>query len=438
MVDTSSLLRFGGAYTNGKYSSTSDTKPKTFKAMSLMATGIITEDYMPLWYIYYAYYGWNYGGKYYASQTYNHASFPFVENQNVHTGCPIGYPDDICIDGTVTWGDTLYSVNDCVSVACANAMSIFNFLATGDQDRFSCVWLHGNQSGGDTSAIKGDGGRGAYAEEVFDKLISDGAIRYSAIHPYLQQYPHLQYDTVPENMPGLITAKQFVADHYTELLPKAAPFRLSSWTQLSMTDYEIIQNTIQYYGCAIMRIATSDDLLDANVDANNGVIQDINSAYNEYHLMCIIGWKWINYKLYWICLNGWGNWGYKDSNQSSCSGLCYIPDNYSKMTHIWKLCPNISTNLTWDYPKVKGEKPFLSSYEWNRVGWRIKYKSEKKYNDLYWWFNENYPTTNLEADDYNCYASQIRTHGGTLASVTQGDNISAKCLNDLVDATNQM
>lgn len=438
-MDTISLHSLGGALSNGKKCSDNLLNVRMKRSVQYAAINPdeLPSEYMPPWYkkpshkFLYS----DYSTFWYYCQD----GFPSVHSQTEFTG--INEKDNLmkCYDNTLWWGAKLFNVSNCVAYAVGCCMQIFNYIKTGSKDEFSPVWLHGNQSGGG-SGFKKDGGRGAYVEEVLDKMISDGAVRNSIIHPYMCKYNQLQYDTEPVGYVGIGTSKKFVQEHYSELIGKAKQYKLSSWQQIDNNSIRI-KETVYTLGCALLNMRMTSDLEESSVDANNGVIHDIYTDFGDMtHLMVIIGWKIIDGITYWTCVNHWANWGYRDNPNEDRTGLCWIPVNYSKILQVWKLTPNINPTFDWDYEKVQGGKFIITHKEWNRLVDRVTFKFIQRNITRNVSIEKRYPVDNFEAWNYNCAVRDLKALNGNLnlLDVKRGDYIAAKHLNDLSDAINNV
>lgn len=118
---------------------------------------------------------------------------------------------------------------------------------------------------------------------------------------------------------SVTTAVKEVTAKKDEYLKKADNYKISSFYLCSSR--EEVQKAILTTGAVMIGIYLYDSFY--NVDSTGIIKYDPKKDIKNYggHAVLIVGWKYINDKLYWIGINSWGkNWGDK--------GYFYLPENY--------------------------------------------------------------------------------------------------------------
>lgn len=101
------------------------------------------------------------------------------------------------------------------------------------------------------------------------------------------------------------------------LAPKAIPNAISSWYKIDCRDYDSVKRAIYNDGCVLIAVEVHNNFYKVK---NDGIIpkRELIDFYNYGgHCMVVVGWKYINGKLYWKIANSWGeDWADK--------GYCYL------------------------------------------------------------------------------------------------------------------
>lgn len=415
----------GGALISDKYSSTSYTPPEETKVLE--PAGSSSPDYNPPIVDLTSEAYFLLGSKKY----YYQMGFPLRLNQEEYL--PSSY-SRVSYDLEINIAYTTYSTNDCIACAVSTAMQIMTYLQTGMKERFSVVWLHGNHwvdssYAGKTSGSSGATGNddGAYVPEVLDNLVSDGAVPFSCVYPTICNHGHLHFSDEAE--PGIGTARSFVTNYYTALISQARKYRISSWNAITKTSISVIESAITTYGCALLNMYMSDDM---EYDyCQDGVLRDVYPKRSGLtHVVCVVGWKTIDSKVYWICINSWGDY-YGDN------GFWYVPTDYSKSIYFYKMVPNITTSATWDKTKNVGDAFYVNAREWNRVEERLTRKLKNRgatYTET-----RQFRGQPITATAYNKMINAINSQLGTsYPSVTAGQSISAALMANLINGVNAL
>lgn len=414
----------GGALISDKYSSTSYTPPEEPNTIELAGS---SPDYHPPMIDLTSKDYFIFGGKKY----YYQRRFPLQLNQWEYEPTGAG---TVSYDLEVLVSLETYNTNDCIACAISTAMQIMTYLQTGMKERFSLVWLHGNHwvdssYDGKTSGSSGATGNddGAYVPEVLDNLVSDGAVPFSCIYPTLCNHNHLHFSDEAE--PGIGTARSFVTNHYTALISQARKYRISSWNAITKTSISVIESAITTYGCALLNMYMSDDM---EYDyCQDGILRDVYPKRSGLtHVVCVVGWKTIDSKVYWICINSWGDY-YGDN------GFWYVPTDYSKIIYFYKMVPNITASATWDKTKNVGDAFYVNAREWNRVEERLTRKLKNRgttYTET-----RQFRGQPITAVAYNKMINAINGQLGTsYSNAAVGQPITAVLMANLINCVNAL
>lgn len=327
----------------------------------------------------------------------------------------------------------------CVSSALAAAKEVQEIRSGRGTLQHSVGWFFG-------ATADGDGGTTYVTALNF--LRDSGMMLYPHTRSsYVTSYPDVYFYSDKSGYKG---GRSLYLEHQN--LKKSLPQKISSWKKLSGNWNEPFgwQNIID----AIQRTSGSSSsavLVSVGIDdafrsvGSDGIMEENHGAFQDGHMMLVLGWKMINRQPYFICQNSWGaGWG--------DNGLVYIP--FYNIRHVvdgfWTgiqdfyeivddpNAPELNV-FSWTYagldtsgnPVSGGEKKagygvYVTAKEWNQLAGLVKTATGKSVTTVS-------PGTPISAAVVNTMARALG-----VKTVSKGDAITASFFNALVEAYNAL
>jgi C1A family cysteine protease len=209
----------------------------------------------------------------------------------------------------------------------------------GTKEQLSHLWVYGNRSSTQLQT------EGMNYLEALNNLNNDGIVPYhdlpnnSTSDGYGYFYNAFYVTRASGTLP---TAKETVQASYNQLLPYAQGYQINGYVNNFNTwDSELMKKYITENYAVILPIHLNSGF-DVNV-GSDGIVPDSGTPYYNNgepvgHSVVAVGWKIINSKLHWICVNSWGKW-FRDG------GLVYVPHLYQFAYTGFSPYPSINTPI---------------------------------------------------------------------------------------------
>lgn len=179
-----------------------------------------------------------------------------------------------------------------------------------DDYEFSIGWIYGHRDPNQYSGI------GMMPREALSNLIKYGDV--------LNKY-------FPENK-EYTDLKPYVEKRKADCIAHGKPFKCSAYAKITRTT-DVKESIYKHHSPAMIIYEVYEDFYDLKkpYTANVSKLKNV-----ETHAMCIIGWKAINNKEYYIVQNSWGyEWG--------DNGTCYIRTDDPKILELYTITDIINT-----------------------------------------------------------------------------------------------
>lgn len=203
------------------------------------------------------------------------------------------------------------TIGSCVAHALSTAKEIEEYYQNSSRE-MSVGYIYGNRRGFDYT------GEGMYPNEALYNLKKYGVCEKS-LFPYNQEFSKVN------------SLRQ---QNESTLDKNAALYKISAYAKLNVDNSgKSIKQALVNIGPVLACWMLYDSFSKV---PKTGIVPNPNTKTEECvgsHAMCIVGYKKINNKDYYIVVNSWGNfWG--------DDGLCYIPASYQPY-EAWSITDNI-------------------------------------------------------------------------------------------------
>ena len=181
--------------------------------------------------------------------------------------------------------------NSCVGHAYAMAKKISEYQKTGKWIEVDPYWLYGMRYDGDYK------GKGMMIDQAAKTLYKDGAILSRDFKRSSCEMPAIMDDVNEFNSKN------------PDLLNAAKDLKIEGYAYIDPTNVEEMKTAL-YAG---MPIVAAVNAWNGMGNATKGIIHcNTRGGEKERHAVCIVGWRTINDRPYWIMINSWGIFqGYK-------------------------------------------------------------------------------------------------------------------------------